>query len=518
MSGVIKAASTDQYTECKLWTVADGLPKTDATFETSGLSIKWQINNAAIESATVAGSPAPATMSAGGAHADWGIYHVGNGWYKIGLADAVVETAGNRVRVWIELTDCDSAPAEIYVSGYDGALVAVGASTFDHTTDEVTTDEASRTASRADVSELASQSSVDTIDGVVDAIKLKTDNLPSDPADQSSVESAITSAQTAIIAQGNAAWITATGFSTHSAGDVLAALGTGTWATTIPWNPAWDAEVEVNVDDALRALDLDSALIAHGAQRAVSVDNSHRVHSHVYDMQANTLTASALAASAVAEIQDGLATSAALQVVDNNVDQIATDTTTLLGRVTSTVVTLWANLTAMITGSGLSAKFTTTALENAPGGGAGGEGDASQSTLLAVKQKTDLIGTTTFVAASFAPDSGNAIRIKVGDSPTITFTSSVENAVPDLTEATIRFGVRQHPSGEQLLTVNTGEVIVATGLQSVRVPLLVADTLLLQDASDCFEYRYDVEARYGDGSVRTMQSGAAMIEHDYSGV
>ena len=220
----------------------------------------------------------------------------------------------------------------------------------------------------------------------------------------------------------------------------------------------------------------------------------------------------------VDQLQDGLATSTALQVVDNNVDQIATDTTTLLGRVTSTVVTLWANLTAMITGSGLSAKFTTTALENAPGGGAGGEGDASQSTLLAVKQKTDLIGTTTFVAASFAPDSGNAIRIKVGDSPTITFTSSVENAVPDLTEATIRFGVRQHPSGEQLLTVNTGEVIVATGLQSVRVPLLVADTLLLQDASDCFEYRYDVEARYGDGSVRTMQSGAAMIEHDYSGV
>jgi hypothetical protein len=57
-------------------------------------------------------------------------------------------------------------------------------------------------------------------------------------------------------------------------------------------------------------LDLDSALIAQGAERAVNVDVNHRVHSHVYDMQANTVTASALAADAVAEIQSGLATSA----------------------------------------------------------------------------------------------------------------------------------------------------------------------------------------------------------------
>ena len=89
-------------------------------------------------------------------------------------------------------------------------------------------------------------------------------------------------------------------------------------------------------------------------------------------MQANTITASALAASAVAEIQSGLATSAALQVVDDNVDQIAIDTTTLLSRVTSTVATLWANLTAMITGSGATAAYTVKALENAPAGGGGG--------------------------------------------------------------------------------------------------------------------------------------------------
>ena len=172
--------------------------------------------------------------------------------------------------------------------------------------------------------------------------------------------------------------------STHTAANVLTALGTGTWATAIPWNAAWDVEVQSEVNDALVALDLDSALIAQGAERAVNVDNSHRVHSHVYDMQANTITASALAADAVAEIQSGLATSAALQVVDDNVDQIAIDTTTLLSRVTSTVATLWANLTAMITGSGATAKFTTTALENAPAGGGGGSVVISTADIAAI--------------------------------------------------------------------------------------------------------------------------------------
>jgi hypothetical protein len=126
-----------------------------------------------------------------------------------------------------------------------------------------------------------------------------------------------------------------------------------------------------DVTTALEDMELDKALIAQGAERAVNVDVNHRVHSHVYDMQANTITASALAADAVAEIQSGLATSAALQVVDDNVDQIAIDTTTLLSRVTSTVATLWANLTAMITGSGATAAYTVKALENAPGGGGG---------------------------------------------------------------------------------------------------------------------------------------------------
>lgn len=43
--------------------------------------------------------------------------------------------------------------------------------------------------------------------------------------------------------------------SSHSAADVLTALGTGTWATAIPWNAAWDAEVQSECTDALDAYD-----------------------------------------------------------------------------------------------------------------------------------------------------------------------------------------------------------------------------------------------------------------------
>jgi len=128
MSGrVIKSGLVDQYCEVKVWTTADGAPKTDLVYNTSGLAIWYQVGNATPVEVVVAGSPAPATMSAGGAHADWGIYHIAQGRYKIGLADAVVSSAAN-VTVWIVFADCDSQPCEIDVIGYDKTATAVGAS------------------------------------------------------------------------------------------------------------------------------------------------------------------------------------------------------------------------------------------------------------------------------------------------------------------------------------------------------------------------------------------------------
>ena len=120
MSGIIQAAATDQYATVKVWTTADGAPKTDITFATSGLAIKYQSGNGSI------GSLTPVSMTAGGAHADGGLYHRGNGTYKIGLTDALVASAGE-LSVWIELTDCDSSTDDIRVVAYDPDATDIGA-------------------------------------------------------------------------------------------------------------------------------------------------------------------------------------------------------------------------------------------------------------------------------------------------------------------------------------------------------------------------------------------------------
>lgn len=79
--------------------------------------------------------------------------------------------------------------------------------------------------------------------------------------------------------RGDAAWITATGFSTHSAADVWAVAtrvltaGTninGSTFTAIPWNAAWDAEVQSEVQDALDAAVSEPAQGAPAANASIS--------------------------------------------------------------------------------------------------------------------------------------------------------------------------------------------------------------------------------------------------------
>jgi hypothetical protein len=48
---------------------------------------------------------------------------------------------------------------------------------------------------------------------------------------------------------------TVSGNSTHSAADVVTAIGTGSTFTAVPWNAAWDAEVQSECTDALNAYD-----------------------------------------------------------------------------------------------------------------------------------------------------------------------------------------------------------------------------------------------------------------------
>jgi hypothetical protein len=76
---------------------------------------------------------------------------------------------------------------------------------------------------------------------------------------------------------------------------------------------------------ATRAGYLDGVLLADNFnQRTVQVTGSNHIAADVHEFQPDVLTSAATAASFVAEVQSGLATSAALAVVDGIVDQLKT--------------------------------------------------------------------------------------------------------------------------------------------------------------------------------------------------
>ena len=70
---------------------------------------------------------------------------------------------------------------------------------------------------KADVSGVATAVNLATVDTVVDAIKAKTDNLPTDPADDSDIDGQLATIQADL---DNPTQYKATGYSTHSAADV----------------------------------------------------------------------------------------------------------------------------------------------------------------------------------------------------------------------------------------------------------------------------------------------------------
>jgi len=63
------------------------------------------------------------------------------------------------------------------------------------------------------------------------------------------------------------------GLNNLSSAQVAAVLGTGTWATAIPWNSSWDAEVQSEVQDAIEANNLD-----HLVKNAVDTNFLTTVH------------------------------------------------------------------------------------------------------------------------------------------------------------------------------------------------------------------------------------------------
>jgi hypothetical protein len=167
----------------------------------------------------------------------------------------------------------------------------------------------------------ATQTSVDTVDDLLDtelaavktdtaAIKLKTDNLPSDPADQSAVETAITAAQLTAAGVRSAVGLASANLDTQLAdlptnAELTTALGTADDAVLaqvalvkaktdlIPSDPADQSAVEAAIDAAEAAIL--AAIPSIGDIEAAILDDANGVETSITPRQALRLI---LAASA----------------------------------------------------------------------------------------------------------------------------------------------------------------------------------------------------------------------------
>lgn len=139
--------------------------------------------------------------------------------------------------------------------------------------------------------------------------------------------------------------------------------------------------------------------------------------------------------------------------------------------------------------------------------------DAIKDQTELIQAKTDLIGAITWVSSSGLIDSNGVMNIKAGDRHEFTLTSTVEDAVPDLTGVTIRFGIK-NTSGDQLLEVTAVDILSATGFQSVKVTILPAESILLPSGGAFFDF----QAEYAADDHRTFLTGSTVTTTDYSGV
>jgi len=128
------------------------------------------------------------------------------GIYQLHIPDAALATGVNAVTVRLQATGVIDKDIRISLLDVDlrnattAGLTNLDAaistrSTFDSASSTVTTDTASRTASQADISTLATSSALATVDTVVDSIKVVTDNLP----DTGALTSLATAASIAVL-------------------------------------------------------------------------------------------------------------------------------------------------------------------------------------------------------------------------------------------------------------------------------------------------------------------------------
>ena len=297
MSHALRVGVADQIGYFRAYNT-DGTAKTDLTSSTTGLALSvFRVGAAAVSISSLSAKAADNT-----AHADGAIRAVSGNLYTVDLPDASCADQVPSISVKGSYTGGVIEGPEHPLVGYNPASVAVGANTTTPATPTNVSDaqtailaklpaalESGRIAAaldsaarvkldavQPDYAPLLASGYTAPANSDITAIKAKTDNLPSDPADQSLIIVATDAVMARLGAPAGlsmsadlAAVKLETGttlpaqiaaLNNLSSAQVVSALGSGTWATALPWNAAWDSEVQSEVQDAIEVNNLDHLL------------------------------------------------------------------------------------------------------------------------------------------------------------------------------------------------------------------------------------------------------------------
>lgn len=277
---IIANGSTDVTQYFVLRDSTTHAPKTDVTITDIDL---YYLEQGAAISAKV---DATALDAADSAHADNKAFHCGQGMYRIDWPDAAFDGGiGKRVFLIVVCNGVDTSYLEIELSPASNATsIAANAITATAIADDAIT--AAKLNTGAITADAFAANAI-TNAAVADDVDVNVKTITA---------GAINSAAIAASAlNGKGDW------STHSAASVITAMGTGTFLSAIPWNAAWDAEVESECADAVAGLPAatKTAMESAGGHLALILEDTNEVQTELADGGRTDLLIDGIAAKTI---------------------------------------------------------------------------------------------------------------------------------------------------------------------------------------------------------------------------
>lgn len=348
---IVKKGSTDRSVTIRIVDSSDGTPETGVVYNTSGIDLWYRREGETKTSITEADLSTPALDDA---HADGGFLHISDGEYRLDLPDAAFATGANYVDVGGTVTgmvviggrvrlidvDLETALSGQSVASVAGAVASVTGNVGGNVGGNVVGTVAGVTPAAAgaqmDLVNAPNATAIAAIqNGLATMAKMlayfqlairKDSAIASDNStelselnnDEGSGAGAFDNTTDSIEALRD--WI---GDGTN----LTEAGGTGDHLSAIPWNSAWDAEVQSEAADALVAMFTDAATLIAGIRTDLDANSDFASDA------ADTLTA-------VNALNDLSST----EVNDEVVDALTVDTYAEIGQGNPPATTSLANM------------------------------------------------------------------------------------------------------------------------------------------------------------------------------